>query len=107
MSELIQKLANLIRWGQVTNPSADTTQYPQTQMKYFDKVKDMAILYPYGMSANAPLNNLAVVWNVGHEENSIGTPMSEDNRPKGLKPGESVFGNWVVGTKIKFNSDGQ
>jgi len=102
---IFKKFANMIRWGRITNIDSDTKQFPQNQYEYFDKVKDMVAVYPYGHHAKAPLNTLCLLVNVGHEENSCAIELSEDIRPKGLKEGEAVFGNFVIGSIIKFHQD--
>ncbi len=103
---LLSKLRNIIKYGRVTNIDSDTGQFPQAQYEYFDKVKDVVNVYPYGMNANAPIDTLSLILNVGHEENSVAIPMNTDLRKKGLSSGESVFGNFVVGSYVYFKSNG-
>lgn len=107
IEKIIRRIKNMIRWGRVTNIDKDDKQFPQNQYQYFDKVKDIVTIYPYGHHAKAPLNSIALLVNVGHEENSAAIEMSGDERPKGLKAGEAVFGNFVIGSIIKFHQDGK
>jgi phage gp45-like len=102
---IIKKLMNLMRFGRVSNTTSDTGNYPSTQISYLGKSKDVVSIYPYGFSAKAPLNNLAIVLNMGQEEKSIAMPFSGDNRVKGLKPGETIVGNWETGSYVKFKDD--
>jgi len=106
MKGLFEKLKNIIRFAKVTLVSGDDKQFPESQFEYMTKVKDVVVVYPYGMCAKAPVDNLAVLLTVGHEENSVAIEMSQQNREKGLVSGESAFGNWVTGSIIKFSANG-
>lgn len=106
MKKILALLKSLIRFGKITNPGADDRPIPMSQFQYFNKVKDVIVIYPYGFSANAPLDNLAVLMNVGHEDNSVAFPFSGGDRVKNLKPGEVVVGNFVSGSFVKFSQNG-
>lgn len=106
IDQILTKLKNIIRFAKVTLVGGDDKQFPESQYEYMGKVKDVVVVYPYGMSAKAPVENLAVLLTVGHEENSVSIEMSEGTREKGLKAGEAVFGNWVSGSNIKFLANG-
>jgi len=106
LKNLFRRLVNLVSWVNKTNVLKDDQQFPMNQYSYMRKVKNIVVIYPYGMTANAPVNNLGVKINVGHEENAFAIEMSEDNRPKKLEPGEAAFGNWVKDTRIFFKADG-
>jgi len=106
MRGLFEKIKNMVRFGRVSNPGSDSGDFPQSQTEYMKKVKDVVYIYPYGMSANAPLDELAIVINVGHEDNAVAISASGKSRPKNLKPGEAVFGNFSKGNIAKFDASG-
>lgn len=98
---------NIIKYGIKTNNNPDTGNVPTMQVAYLGKTKDAWVLYPYGMHANAPINSVVLLHNVkGNEENQVGIASKPEIRPKGLKIGEVVFGNFVVSSIIKFKEDG-
>jgi phage gp45-like len=111
MRDLINKvttrLANLIKFGYVSNTSPDDKNIPFSQITYFDnKITNSVNLFPYGMSANPPANSMSVLFNIcGQEENSVNFVFSSKNRFKNLKEGESIFGNESTRSYIKFAAD--
>ena len=105
VSKIINMIKNLIRLGRVSNTNSDNNNYPFNQFSYLGKAKDIVCIYPYGFSANAPLNNLGILFNFGQEEKTLGLPISGTDRIKGLKPGEIVIGNWETKSFVKFKED--
>jgi len=106
MKGLFEKIKNMVRFGRVSNPGKDSGDYPQSQVEYMKKPKQPIFIYPYGYSANAPLDQLALVINVGHEDNAVAFSISGPDRNKGLLAGEVATGNQLIGTKIFFDASG-
>ena len=100
------KLGDFIRFGVVTNQVADTAQFPRTQLKYFNQVENVTVVYPYGYAANAPLNTLSVAVNVGSSDDTLSFPMSGNERKKDLLPGEVAVENQLTGSFFKFTENG-
>ena len=107
IKNLLRTLTTMITWANKTNIGKDTGERPLNQYSSLGSPKDSVAFYPYGSSGNAPLGNLCLKINVGHEENSIVLELSGDNRIKGLKSGEYVIGNWVTKSNIFFSEDGK
>jgi hypothetical protein len=104
---MIAKLMNMIKRAVVTNPGDDSGEFPVTQVSYLGKAADIETIFPYGMSANMPKDSIVLLFNVqAQEENRAGIGYRHDLRPKNLKEGEVVFGNFLKGTTIFFDADG-
>jgi len=104
---LKSKLINLIKRAVVSLAGDDSGEFPVTQVSYMGKTSDIEVVFPYGMAANMPKDSIVLMFNVlAQEENKAGIGYRHDLRPKNLKEGEAVFGNFLVGTHIKFDEDG-
>lgn len=103
---ILNKIKNLLKFGYVTNTASDSEQFQKSQISMFGDAKDIVVIYPYGFSANAPINTMAIVANVGAGEKEIAFPFSSDTRQKSLKPGEVVVGNFEKKSFIKFLDSG-
>jgi hypothetical protein len=107
LNKINTKLSNLIKKAYVALTSKDDKDYSTAQINYYGKTTYIQTLYPYGFSANAPLNTLILLMNVmGQEENLIGIPYCAKERFKNLKSGEVVIGSPISGSYLKFKSDG-
>lgn len=103
----MKKLRNMIKRAFVTNPGKDDKEFPVTQVSALGKVSDMEMLFPYGLSANLPKDSIVLLLSVqGDESNQAGIGYRHDLRPKNLKEGEVEVGNFLQGTSIKFDVDG-
>ena len=104
---MLTKIRNLIRLAKSTNIDSDQGNFPQGQVEYLGKTKDIVYVYPYGYSAKAPVGNTQLLWQViGDETNVVGMEMSGPDRFKGTKETEVVVGNPISGSFVKFNADG-
>lgn len=104
---MIGKIRNLIQRAVVTNPGDDSGEFPITQVGYNEKVVDAEVLNPYGLSTNLPIDSICIKLSInGQEENRTVIGYRHDLRPKDLKPGEVVIGNFLVGSTVKFDEDG-
>lgn len=103
-----KKSVRILSWATVSNGNNDNNKVPVSQLSSLsDNVNEITVLYPYGYSANAPLDTLCLVIQSGGEsENKVAFPISEKDRSKGLKFGESAIGNWVTTSEIKFLENG-
>ena len=103
---LLKKIQNSIRYGFKT---LTTTfgNFPVAQFKWLGKSGDVVVIYPYGSIGNAPEGSLAVLFNIlGDEANRAGIEFNAELIPGELKSGEYQIGNFVVGSTIKFDEDG-
>lgn len=104
---MIRKIRNLITRAFVSLPGDDSGEFPITQVSYNGKTVDAEVIYPYGISGNLPEGSLLLKFNVhANEENRAVIGYRHDLRPKNLKPGEFQTGNFLAGSTIKFDEDG-
>ena len=103
---ILNKIKNILRLGYVTNTTSDSEQFPKSQITTFGDAKDLVVIYPYGFSANAPINTMAIIANVGAGEKEIAFPFSSETRQKNLKSGEVAIGNYVKESIITFLENG-
>jgi phage gp45-like len=100
-------IKNLLRWANITKSSDDSARYPIQQLSYLGKVADSIILFPYGMHANIPAENIVLMFSAqGHEENRAALPIAGPGRPK-LKSGEVAIFNKESGSVITLKQSGE
>jgi hypothetical protein len=96
-----------VKYAALTNAGKDDGQFPSSQVIYNQRVADFYVVYPYGMSANAPADSLVVMMNMmGQEENRAGIASLPYQRFKDLKVGEVAFGNFLTRSHVIFKEDG-
>ncbi len=104
----MNKLINIIKWSRVTNPGADNEDQPISQIEYMDRAATSVMIWPYGMGAVAPADALCITMSVGADEvNRASIATVPKSRVKGLKPGETFFGNPITGSLFIFLQDGK
>ena len=93
--------------AKTTKASSDNSFYPTVQITYLKRVSDAVIGNSYGTHSNPPVgtDGLLICTN-GDEASKVFIPLSCNNRPKGLKEGEFVCGDFQVGSIIKFDEQG-
>ena len=98
----------MIKRAYVSRKTEDTGQFPIAQVAWSsDKVANTEVLLPYGLSSYAPVNSMALMFNVmGQEENRAAIINDPKNRFKGLKEGEVALGNYKTKSVIKFLENG-
>ena len=107
MHKLQNKISSITKRAMITSPGDDDKDIAYCQVTYLGKVTNIETIYPYGMSAKAPANNIVMLSNVGsNEANLVGTPYSQQGRFKSLQVGEVVVGNPVTGSYVKFLANG-
>jgi phage gp45-like len=107
MKYLLTKISNVVKRALITLINNDSKSIAHCQAKYLDKVANIETIYPYGLSANAPVGNIVLLFNVGsNEANLAGIPYSQKDRFKNLKSGEVIVGSPKSGSYIKFLENG-
>lgn len=79
----------------------DDKQLPVQQVEFLGKATDAFRIFPYGMSANVPVDFLCMLF-----PNGWFLPMSPLKRPVGLESGEVVFYHPITGAKTVYKNDG-
>lgn len=102
-------IRNMIKRAVVTLNPADTGQIPVAQVQWSSSntANNVQVITPYGFYSVAPTGSLALMFNVmGQEENRAAIFDNPKGRFKNLKPGESVVGNPLTGSKVYFKENG-
>ena len=77
------------------------------RVKGLGKETTVYVVYPYGLTANAPEGSLCVSWQVsGQESDRVAIADDPQNRPKDLEPGEVVVSNHLTKSEIRFKANG-
>lgn len=85
----------------------DSKEYPIVQISYLERTSDAIMAENYGVHTSPPIGTPCLMITVNNDEaNKFVIPLSALTRPKGLQEGEAVFGNFKIGTTIKFDCDG-
>lgn len=101
-------IRNLIRIASVSLLSKDIERYPVSQVTYNGKVSTMMTVSPYGLYSNAPLNSLALMFQLfGYEESLGGICFNPYGRFKNLEEGEVLLGNEKTQSYIKLSKSGE
>lgn len=88
----------------VTLASKDDENFPVVQVEYMGNPTDIEMLFPYGFSANVPVDSVGVFFNIGGG-NKAGIFNHPTKRFKGLKEWEVQIGNYQTQSSIKFPED--
>ena len=93
--------------AKTTQQADDTNTFPIVQISYMERVSNAVNVNSYGTHSNPPKGTRGLLICVnGDESGKYFIPLSEEIRPKGLKEGEFVTGNFQVGSIIKFDESG-
>jgi len=107
MKNLLTKLSNLIKRAVITLTNADDKVISYNQVKYLGKSAIVENVYPYGLSANAPVGGISLLFVVGNNEGNLAAiPYCQSERLKNKNPGEVTVGSPLTGSYIKFLADG-
>lgn len=107
-NEMILKLKNMIRFGRVTRPGKDNGADTISQVESMGRAVNVTMLYPYGISANAPENSTVLIFAAGGSaQNMAALAMFPENRKPDLKPGEIAIGNMLSKALVFFKEDGE
>lgn len=98
---------NIIQRGRVSLIGLDLDDVPITQVTGYDQPDDAAVIWPYGMHGNLPINSTTVTFLLnGQSENRAVIGYRPDLRQKGLKEGEVIFGNFLKGSTTFYDDEG-
>jgi len=104
---IYNKICNGIKYGYVSLVGNDSAKRCNAQITSFGSATVMAVISPYGLNANLPLNTKVLIWNVlGQEDNPVCIGFSQADRFDKLEAGEVVVGNPKSRAFIKFDKDG-
>lgn len=85
----------------------DGGAFRSARVKGLGKESTVYVVYPYGLTANAPVGSLCISWQVsGEESNRVAIADDPQNRPKNLEPGEVAVSNHLTGSEVRFKANG-
>lgn len=89
-------------WAKITKKSDEANEYPIQQATYLGRVADFFTLFPYGMHANLPKDQLGLIID---EQGRVIIGVSAVGRIK-VEEGEVVFFHPQTKSKIHFKNSG-
>lgn len=96
-----------IKNAKTIDPVKDDKLVPLVKVTYLERIADVAIAESYGIHGSAPKNTPCIMLTVGNDEsNRWLIPLSATTRTKNLKETEFECGNFVVGSIITFDENG-
>ena len=105
--ELINKIRNMIKLARITIAQEDDGLDTIAQCEAMGKPSKVVLIYPYGFSANAPVDSTVAMLNAqGSGRNYLGIPTMPENRFGDLKEWEVQIGNYKTKASIFFGDDG-
>jgi len=100
-------IKNVIRWAMTTRDGDDSGDCPKLQVGYLGKIGDAAAWFPYGLHANVPAGELAVMFAMnGNPESRVVLPGSVKSRPHPLAVGEVVLYHPGTGAMVHLKANG-
>lgn len=85
----------------------DNLPFRKARVKGLGKESTVYVVYPYGLTANAPEDSLCVSWQVGGQESDrVAIADFPQSRPKNLAPGEVVVSNYLTKSEVRFKANG-
>lgn len=100
-------LRNLIKWARITKPApAEAQQFAVQQVSYSGKVGDAAVVMPYGLHANLPVDSLALMFAVNGESDNRAIIGYDAKRRPTLEEGEVAFYHPPTDSFIIFRASG-
>lgn len=106
--KIITRLKNMVRIGYVSLPTDDSGDRHIVTVSKNDKQYQTFAVYPYGFSANAPIDtSQAITFNIGDSNANIASiPVNHKLRFKNLKSGEVKTGNPVTTSNTYYQASG-
>lgn len=96
-----------IKYSKTTEAQKDDKPFPLIKVTYLEKKGDVAVCEPYGIHGSAPVGSICLMVTLNNDEtNRLIIPMSALTRTKNLEEGEFECGNFVVGSIITFDKEG-
>ena len=104
----LDKLKNLLRFGQVTGSADNAANFPVQQMTFKEKVINALQIFNYGIYANVSSNDsLAILFSIdGSENNRAALSYTPLLRPKDLEQNEIAVYHPYTNSFIKFRNNG-
>jgi phage gp45-like len=100
-------LHKLIRWARITKPApAEPQQFAVQQVSYSGKVGDAAVVMPYGLHANLPVDSLALMFAVNGEPDNRAIIGYDAKKRPALEEGEVAFYHPPTDSFIIFRASG-
>lgn len=108
MMDVASKIKALFQWGRQSTKNDDSGQTQTGQIETIgSKPFPFIAVYPYGFSANAPVNSRVLSMNInGSGKGKAGLPTMPENRFRDLKECEVKVGNFKTKAHIFFAEDG-
>lgn len=98
---------NNIKIAKTQDKVIDNKLYPIVNVKYLNREANSAIAEIYGVHGSAPVGTQCVMLIINNDEaNRIIIPLSAQTRTRDLEEGEFECGNFVIGSIINFDKDG-
>lgn len=105
--DIVSKVKNLIQWGRITRTETDSGNIQRAQVESVGKPLPYVVVYPYGISAQAPVASRVLKFLIGGSAQSpAGIPTNPENRFQGLKEWEVAVGNFLKKNRIFFDENG-
>lgn len=100
------RLKNIIKRS-IVNLITVNGDHQIAQVSYLDKVKNIEVIYPYGLNATPPAKSTVLQFNVlANEENGAGIIYNTSLKFGSLGDGEVVVGNPSTQSKVYFKANG-
>lgn len=108
VKQLKSALKNSVKRSKISLAGNDDTKYQLSQINYFaNKTKNTHIILPYGLAANPPEGEEALMFNImGQEENTAAIPYATTVRFTDLQKKEVRIGNPFSSASVLFRNDG-
>lgn len=105
--DLLKKIKAMVQWGRQSKSLDDSARDQIAQVESTgSKPFAVVYVYPYGMSANSPVECNVLQFNSGGSGKSkIGMPTMMENRFLNLKEWEVAIGNFKSKAHAKFDDD--
>lgn len=98
---------NNIKNAKTIDTQKDNKPFPLVKVTYLGRKADVAVCENYGIHGSAPINTPCIMLTINNDEsNRIVIPLSATTRTKNLKETEFECGNFVVGSIITFDENG-
>lgn len=102
---MIAKLKNILRWVRSSKSGTGAGQFPIQQIEYSGKVSDAVIIWPFGLFANVPADNLGIMFAVNAQAENRAVLLTAGSRPS-LAEGEVALYHPGSGSVIKMAANG-
>jgi len=96
-----------IKLAKTVQEQQDDKAYPLVRVTYLERLADVAVCEPYGIHASPPNDTIGLMFTINNDEaNRMIIPLSAATRTRNLKETEFECGNFVIGSIINFDKEG-